>query len=592
MKNALLPLSLLAACGITHAAGLCDDLRPADAPREHDIAYSVAPAPQRAMKSAPAAAKGPGFKRGIKHEIAMGDSAPAPAPQRAMKNVPAAGLANPTPAVAAEAAPNDAVARFGIGGTVITAPENTEKYAHHDINPVQRTADNPVSTFSIDIDTGSYSNVRRMIEKENRLPPADAVRIEEIINYFAYHYPLPTDGKPFAVHTETVDSPWQADAKLIRIGVQAADLDPDKRPPANLVFLIDTSGSMDTPDKLPLVQQTVCRFAEALRPDDHLSLITYSGFTKELLPPTAGSEKEKIVAALKTLYADGSTAGGEALRMAYDAAKKHYRADGINRILLATDGDFNVGISDPEALKTYVAEQKKSGISLTTLGYGSGNYNDQLMEQLADAGDGNYSYIDSLDEAKKVLVRQLTSTLATVAQDLKIQVEFNPATVKEYRLVGYENRVLRQEDFNNDKVDAGDIGAGMNATALYEIIPQGKQGWLDDSRYQKTAAPQGRTDEYGWLKLRYKNPGAADSQLLEFAIPARSIPLADASEATRFAVAAASYAQALKGGAQNGNLDWDGILRLAQAAQGDDPYGERAGLLTLIEKAKSLAAGK
>ena len=573
MQRALLTLTLFVACGSAHAASLCDDLHPAEVPRKHDIAYSVAPAPQMAMKSAPAAAQSPGFKRGIRHEIAMGGSAPAPAPQAAT-------------------AANSAVAQFGIGGTVITTPENTEKYAHQDINPVQRTADNPVSTFSIDIDTGSYSNVRRMIEKENRLPPADAVRIEEITNYFAYHYPLPTDGKPFAVHTETVASPWKADAQLIRIGVQAADLDPNKRPPANLVFLIDTSGSMDDPDKLPLVQKTVCHFAEALRPDDHISLITYSGFTKELLPPTAGSEKTKIVDALKTLYADGSTAGGEALRMAYDAAKKHYRADGINRILLATDGDFNVGISDPEALKTYVAEQKKSGISLTTLGYGSGNYNDQLMEQLADAGDGNYSYIDSLDEAKKVLVRQLTSTLATVAQDLKIQVEFNPATVKEYRLVGYENRVLRQEDFNNDKVDAGDIGAGMNATALYEIIPQGKPGWLDESRYQKAAAAQGKTDEYGWLKLRYKNPGASDSQLLEFAIPAHSIPLAEASEATRFAVAAASYAQALKGGTQNGNLDWDGILRLAQAAKGNDPYGERAGLLTLIEKAKSLAAGR
>ena len=559
MKIPLLTLSLLAACGSVHAASLCDDLHPATPPYERDFAYSVAP--QMAMKRAPAGAVG----------------AAAPAPEAAIRELPSISY-HPEISTrrAAPAAP----------------PENTEKYAHQDINPVQRTADNPVSTFSIDIDTGSYSNVRRMIEKENRLPPADAVRIEEITNYFAYHYPLPTDGKPFAVHTETVASPWKADAQLIRIGVQAADLDPGKRPPANLVFLIDTSGSMDDPDKLPLVQKTVCHFAEALRPDDHISLITYSGFTKELLPPTAGSEKTKIVDALKTLYADGSTAGGEALRMAYDAAKKHYRADGINRILLATDGDFNVGISDPEALKTYVAEQKKSGISLTTLGYGSGNYNDQLMEQLADAGDGNYSYIDSLDEAKKVLVRQLTSTLATVAQDLKIQVEFNPATVKEYRLVGYENRVLRQEDFNNDKVDAGDIGAGMNATALYEIIPQGKPGWLDESRYQKAAAAQGKTDEYGWLKLRYKNPGASDSQLLEFAIPAHSIPLAEASEATRFAVAAASYAQALKGGAQNGNLDWDGILRLAQAAKGDDPYGERAGLLTLIEKAKSLAAGK
>ena len=555
MKISLLTLSLLAACGSVHAASLCDDLHPATPPYERDFAYSVAP--QMAVKRAPAGAVG----------------AAAPAPQ-------------------AEAAANGAVAQFGIGGTVITTPENTEKYAHQDINPVQRTADNPVSTFSIDIDTGSYSNVRRMIEKENRLPPADAVRIEEITNYFAYHYPLPTDGKPFAVHTETVASPWKADAQLIRIGVQAADLDPNKRPPANLVFLIDTSGSMGDPDKLPLVQQTVCHFAEALRPDDHISLITYSGFTKELLPPTAGSEKNKIVDALKTLYADGMTAGGEALRMAYDAAKKHYRVDGINRILLATDGDFNVGISDPEALKTYVAEQKKSGISLTTLGYGSGNYHDTMMEQLADAGDGNYSYIDSEAEAKKVLVRQLTSTLATVARDIKIQLEFNPAAVKEYRLVGYENRLLREEDFNNDRVDAGDIGAGHNITALYEIIPQGKTGWLDARHYQNAPAASGKADEYGWLKLRYKAPESEQSQLIEQPIAAKSIPLADAEEATRFAIAAASYAQALKGGKYNGALDWAGILRLAQAAQGSDPYGERAGLLQLIEKARELSSGK
>ena len=555
MKISLLTLSLLAACGSVHAASLCDDLHPATPPYERDFAYSVAP--QMAVKRAPAGAVG----------------AAAPAPQ-------------------AEAAANGAVAQFGIGGTVITTPENTEKYAHQDINPVQRTADNPVSTFSIDIDTGSYSNVRRMIEKENRLPPADAVRIEEITNYFAYHYPLPTDGKPFAVHTETVASPWKADAQLIRIGVQAADLDPNKRPPANLVFLIDTSGSMGEPDKLPLVQQTVCHFAEALRPDDHISLITYSGFTKELLPPTAGSEKNKIVDALKTLYADGMTAGGEALRMAYDAAKKHYRVDGINRILLATDGDFNVGISDPEALKTYVAEQKKSGISLTTLGYGSGNYHDTMMEQLADAGDGNYSYIDSEAEAKKVLVRQLTSTLATVARDIKIQLEFNPAAVKEYRLVGYENRLLREEDFNNDRVDAGDIGAGHNITALYEIIPQGKTGWLDARHYQNAPAASGKADEYGWLKLRYKAPESEQSQLIEQPIAAKSIPLADAEEATRFAIAAASYAQALKGGKYNGALDWAGILRLAQAAQGSDPYGERAGLLQLIEKARELSSGK
>ena len=563
MQKHPLILVLLAASGISHAAGLCDDLD-ADAPPVEYAAKS-APVLQKAAVS-PQAQAIPDLSNRLGVNMA----------------VPAG--ANPQWAL------NKSVAKIGISGTV--EAQNRERYAHSDANPVHRVSDAPVSTFSIDVDTGSYSNIRRMLTRENRLPPADAVRVEEILNYFAYGYPLPQDGKPFAVHTQTVDSPWQADAKLIRIAIQAADLAPEKRPPANLVFLIDTSGSMDDPDKLPLVKKTVCHFAEALRADDRISLITYSGSTAEILPPTAGDQKETIIAALKPLRAHGATAGGEALRMAYDAAAKNYRKDGINRILLATDGDFNVGISDPATLKNYVADKRKSGISLTTFGYGRGNYNDETMEQLADAGDGNYSYIDSEAEAKKVLVRQLTSTLATVARDIKTQLEFNPAAVKEYRLVGYENRLLREEDFNNDRVDAGDIGAGHNITALYEIIPQGKTGWLDARHYQNAPAASGKADEYGWLKLRYKALESEQSQLIEQPIAAKSIPLADAEEATRFAIAAASYAQALKGGKYNGALDWAGILRLAQAAQGSDPYGERAGLLQLIEKARELSSGK
>ena len=568
MPKHLLILALLAASGISHAAGLCDDLD-SDAPPVEYAARS-APVLQKAAPVAPASANKEVAAPNLENRL--GVNMPVPAGAKTQWEL------------------NQAAAKIGISGTA-EAP-NRERYAHSDPNPVHRVADTPVSTFSIDVDTGSYSNVRRIITREGRLPPADAVRAEEILNYFAYGYPLPQDGKPFAVHTQTVDSPWQADAKLIRIAIQAADLAPEKRPPANLVFLIDTSGSMNAPDKLPLVKKTVCHFAEALRADDRISLITYSGSTAEILPPTAGDQKETIIAALKPLRAHGATAGGEALRMAYDAAAKNYRKDGINRILLATDGDFNVGISDPAALKSYVAEKRKSGVSLTTLGFGAGNYNDEMMEQLADAGDGNYSYIDSEAEAKKVLVRQLTSTLATVARDVKIQLEFNPAAVKEYRLVGYENRLLREEDFNNDRVDAGDIGAGSNVTALYEIIPQGKTGWLDARHYQNAPAASGKTDEYGWLKLRYKAPESEQSQLIEQPIAAKSIPLADADEATRFAIAAASYAQALKGGKYNGALDWAGILRLAQAAQGSDPYGERAGLLQLIEKARELFSGK
>ena len=568
MKNRLSALVLLAASGSLYAADLCDDLGADDPPVEY--ATMSAPVLQKAAPVAPASATKEVAAPNLENRL--GINMPVPAGAKTQWEL------------------NQAAAKIGISGTA-EAP-NRERYAHSDANPVHRVSDAPVSTFSIDVDTGSYSNIRRMLTRENRLPPADAVRVEEILNYFAYGYPLPQDGKPFAVHTQTVDSPWQADAKLIRIAIQAADLAPEKRPPANLVFLIDTSGSMDDPDKLPLVKKTVCHFAEALRADDRISLITYSGSTAEILPPTAGDQKETIIAALKPLRAHGATAGGEALRMAYDAAAKNYRKDGINRILLATDGDFNVGISDPAALKSYVAEKRKSGVSLTTLGFGAGNYNDEMMEQLADAGDGNYSYIDNEAEAKKVLVRQLGSTLATVARDVKIQMEFNPAAVKEYRLVGYENRRLREEDFNNDRVDAGDIGAGSNVTALYEIIPQGKSGWLDERHYQNAPAAGGRADEYGWLKLRYKAPEGEQSQLIAQAIPAQSIPLADADDATRFAIAAASYAQALKGGADNGALDWTGILRLAQAAKGADPYGERAGLIALIEQAQKLSAGK
>ena len=352
---------------------------------------------------------------------------------------------------------------------------DTERYQKQPENPVKAVAQEPVSTFSIDVDTGSYANVRRFLNN-GRLPPKDAVRIEEIVNYFPYSYPLPTDGRPFAVHTQTVDSPWQSEAKLIKIGIQAQDTAKKNLPPANLVFLVDVSGSMTDPDKLPLVKKTLRILTEQLRPQDKVTLITYASGEQLVLPPTSGKDKDTILRAVNALEAGGATSGERALRMAYEQAEKAYVKNGINRIILATDGDFNVGVSDTETLKSLVAEKRKSGISLSTLGYGTGNYNEAMMEQIADAGDGNYSYIDSEKEAKKVLRHQLTSTLATVAQDVKIQVEFNPAAVKEYRLVGYTNRTLRNEDFNNDKADAGDIGSGHSVTALYEIIPQGKTG--------------------------------------------------------------------------------------------------------------------
>ena len=466
---------------------------------------------------------------------------------------------------------------------------DTERYQKQPENPVKAVAQEPVSTFSIDVDTGSYANVRRFLNN-GRLPPKDAVRIEEIVNYCPYSYPLPQDGRPFAVHTQTVDSPWQPEAKLIKIGIQAQDTAKKNLPPANLVFLVDVSGSMNSPDKLPLVKKTLRLLTQQLRPQDKVTIITYASGEKLVLPPTSGKDKDTILRAVNSLEAGGATSGERALRMAYDEAQKAFVKNGINRILLATDGDFNVGVADTETLKSMVAEKRKSGISLSTLGFGTDNYNEEMMEQIADAGDGNYSYIDSEKEAKKVLQHQLTSTLATVAQDVKIQVEFNPATVKEYRLVGYTNRTLRNEDFNNDKVDAGDIGSGHSVTALYEIIPQGKTGWLADSRYQKAPAADGSKNEYAYVKVRYKLPGQSASKLIEQPVPARSIPLAQADADTRLALAAASYAQQLRGGEYNGKLDWSAIEKMAAATRAKDPYGFIAEFQELIGIAKSLSS--
>lgn len=473
--------------------------------------------------------------------------------------------------------------------TNATLPAHTEQYDKLNPNPVKAVAQEPISTFSIDVDTGSYANVRRFLN-QGQLPPQNAVRLEELINYFDYQYALPKDNKPFAVHTEVVDSPWQPHAKLLKIGIKAKDLQFNELPAANLVFLVDVSGSMNSSDKLPLVKKTLHILTERLRPQDKVTLITYAGQERVVLPPTSGADKQTILNAINELESGGSTAGEQGIRRAYAEAQKAFIQGGINRILLATDGDFNVGITDFDMLKNLIEEKRKSGISLTTLGYGTGNYNERLMEQAADAGDGNYSYIDNEQEAKKVLQRQLSSTLATVAQDVKIQVEFNPATVKEYRLVGYENRVLKQEDFNNDKVDAGDIGAGHTVTALYEFIPAGKTGWLDESRYQTKKTVSGSLKEYAFVKLRYKNPNQKQSILLQQPVAVSSKPLAKAHPDTQWAVAVASYGQQLRGGEYNGNLSWDSLNALAQNAAKPDPFGERAEFLTLLQQARQLSS--
>jgi Ca-activated chloride channel family protein len=468
---------------------------------------------------------------------------------------------------------------------------NTENYAKHADNPVQRTAESPVSTFSIDVDTGSYANVRRMLNAGLR-PPANAVRAEELLNYFDYAYPKPVTREiPFRVSTEIAAAPWNAKHELLQIGIQGYDVPKAMLPPSNLVFLIDTSGSMDEPDKLPLLKQAFALLVPQLRAQDRVSIVVYAGSAGLILPPTPGDQHARILVALDQLQAGGSTNGGEGIALAYAMAKQAYMPRGSNRVILATDGDFNVGIANVDALKTLVADQRKSNIALSTLGFGQGNYNDEMAEQLADIGDGNHAYIDTLNEARKVLVQQMGATLLTIARDVKIQVEFNPATVAEYRLIGYEDRVLRREDFNNDKIDAGEIGAGHNVTALYELTLAGSGGEASDPlRYASPSQGALSSGELGLLKLRYKRPGESASRLIQTPL-ARAMITATPSPRLRFAAAVAAYADLLRGGTHMGNFSWDDVARLAAGTGGADRYGYRAEFVQLIAKARAVTGG-
>lgn len=476
-------------------------------------------------------------------------------------------------------------------GIAIPAPPpeiNRERYQPLTDNPVHVVAEAPVSTFSIDVDTGSYANVRRMLSA-GQLPPADAVRVEEMINYFPYDYALPQGDAPFAVHTELARAPWNAGHLLLRVALKGKDVAKQTLPPANLVFLVDVSGSMNSPDKLPLLKASLKLLVDNLRAQDRIALVTYASGTQVVLESTPGSDKARIAGAIDALQPGGSTAGASGIELAYRMAQQGYMRDGINRILLATDGDFNVGITDFRQLKSMVEERRKSGISLSTLGFGTGNYNEQLMEQIADAGDGAYSYIDSLMEGHKVLVNEMSSTLATIARDVKIQVEFNPAAVGEYRLIGYENRLLAREDFNNDKVDAGDIGAGHTVTALYELTPAGAAGLVDPLRYGERAKPASGADELAFVKLRYKRPGEDTSRLLERAVQRADVKAIDqAGVDLRFAAAVAGFGQILRGGRYTGNWPIADARRLAAASLGDDRYGYRAEALRLMDLAASL----
>lgn len=463
--------------------------------------------------------------------------------------------------------------------------EQREQYQTLADNPIHSVAETPVSTFSADVDTGAYANVRRLLN-QGRLPPEGAVRLEELVNYFPYDYALPSDGSPFGVTTELAASPWNPHTRLLRIGIKASDRAVAELAPANLVFLVDVSGSMDRREGLPMVKSTLKLLVDQLRDQDRVSLVVYAGESRVVLEPTSGREKAKIRTAIEQLTAGGSTAGASGIELAYQMAQQAFIPKGINRILLATDGDFNVGVSDFDSLKQMAVDKRKSGISLTTLGFGVDNYNEHLMEQLADAGDGNYAYIDNLREARKVLVDQLSSTLAVVAQNVKLQVEFNPAQVSEYRLLGYENRALKREDFSNDKVDAGEIGAGHTVTALYEIVPAGEQGWLEPLRYGKSdAVVSAKSGELAMLRVRYQRAEGGKSLLIERPIANQVVT---ASEDLRFAAAVAAFSQQLKDARYTGDFSLKDTEALARGARGDDRFGLRNEFVQLVELAQSL----
>ncbi|GGE89780.1 vWA domain-containing protein [Sphingomonas prati] len=443
------------------------------------------------------------------------------------------------------------------------AAGNTERYAGEAVASIKNSATTPVSTFSVDVDTGAYANVRRFLNKGEPVPAA-AVRTEEMINYFRYDYPRPTDRRqPFSVTTDVARTPWNPNTRLLRVGLRADAVATAARPAANIVFLVDTSGSMNTPDKLPLVKDALRGLAKRLRADDRVSIVAYAGSAGVVLEPT--SQTRYIDAALDCLAAGGSTAGGEGIELAYSLARAHFRRGGVNRIFLATDGDFNVGVSDNATLEALVKRNRDTGITLTTLGFGTGNYNEAMMERIADVGNGNYAYIDSAQEADKVLGDELSATLVTVAQDVKIQVEFNPAQVSQYRLIGYENRALREEDFTNDAVDAGDVGAGHQVTALYEVVPAGAAGWTPSRRYPANrAAPTAGGSEACEVRLRYKLPGETTSRALSRVVPATALRNARAPTGDMaFVTAVAAYGQRLRGDTYLGRFGMADVTRLA-----------------------------
>ena len=498
--------------------------------------------------------------------------------------------------------------QFGnrVGGFVAPAPiggddlqrreyrdQGRDKFEAVTPNPVKVTAEEQVSTFSIDVDTASYSFMRAALNR-GVLPQRDAVRVEELINYFPYDYEGPeTSEAPFKATVSVFDTPWNARTKLMHVGIKGYQIDAGQAPRANLVFLIDTSGSMNAANKLPLLINSMKLLLDSLTPDDTVSIVTYAGSAGTVLAPTKVADKGKIVAALESLHSGGSTAGAEGVRQAYRLAERNFDKSGVNRVILATDGDFNVGITNPDELKSFIERKRKTGIFLSVLGFGMGNYNDQMMQMLAQNGNGAAAYIDTLSEARKVLVEEAGSTLFPIAKDVKIQMEFNPQTVSEYRLIGYETRLLNREDFNNDKIDAGEIGAGHTVTAIYELTLKNSPARLVDSlryRSEPDVSKDLKSSEFGFLKIRYKLPREDTSKLITEAIAPGTHESDGAPREARFAAAVAAFGQILRGGRYTGDFSPDDVIDLAQSAKGEDRFGYRTEFINLVRLAKSSAA--
>ncbi|MGI8965268.1 MAG: YfbK domain-containing protein, partial [Limisphaerales bacterium] len=479
---------------------------------------------------------------------------------------------------------------------------DTARYPKYVENNFESVSQNPLSTFSIDVDTASYANVRRFLN-DGRMPPRDAVRIEEMINYFSYNYPQPKNGEPFSANIEIATAPWNKQHRLVRVALKGKEIAQDKRPPSNFVFLIDVSGSMSPAERLPLIKQALRMLVKRMTENDRVAMVVYASSSGTVLESTSCANKEKILEAIDRLEAGGSTNGGEGIQRAYDLASENFIKGGVNRVILCTDGDFNVGITSQNDLLDLIKQKAKSGVFLSALGVGTDNFKDALMQKLADSGNGNYHYIDTMEESHKVLVQQMNGTLVTIAKDVKIQIEFNPALVSSYRLIGYEKRILAAEDFNNDKKDAGEIGAGHTVTALYEIVPTGIEEnepryAVNNLKYQTKVAPKQKREissdnkELLTLKLRYKKPDGKNSKLMEVPVEDSRKEFSQASTDFKFASAVASFGMILKESEHKGDASFNSVLKLAEQSKGDDKEGYRAEFITLVKKAKSLKRGE